>query len=137
MSDSLSDLQTLIASRINAAADLAALTVVSETDGSAEVALDTAIAADGVGAIVLFPDLESGAPRDAAKAIFTVVVKELVEDRSFAKDSAEVALQIFNQFRKWQPSAVWQTVQNLRMTTLQVEPCILREVTGETGIFLN
>lgn len=137
MSDSLTDLQGLIAARINAAADLAALTVVEESAGAGEAALDTAVAADGMAAMVLFPDLEPTGRRDQYTGVFTVAVKELVEDRSFAKTSAEVAIQIFNQLRDWTPSAVWQKTQNLKIETVELEPYPIRTITGETGIFLS
>lgn len=137
MSDSLTDLQGLIKTRINAATDLATLQVILESSGTGETSLDAAVRDDGVAAMVLFPDLGDTGTRDQCKGEFTVIVKELADGRSFTKDSAEIAIQIFNQLRKWKPGSGWQTVQNLRIDTIELEPYAVRSVSGETGIFLN
>jgi threonine synthase len=137
MSDSLTDIQGLLQARIVAATDLTALTVVIESDGNAEATVDAAIDSDGIAAIVLFPDLEPGGSTNQYRAAFTVGIKELVSGRSFAKDSAEVAIQIFNQLRNWTPSATWQRIGALKIETVELEPYIIRTVSGHSGIHLS
>ena len=137
MADSFTDLQALIRTRILAHADLSALTVVTEADGSTEAALDAGVLADGIAADILVIDFLPTGSRDQYQASFVIEVKEDVENNSFGKTAWEVASAIFNQLRNWTPSATWQRVGDLKIETVEIEPFVIRQISGETRIQLS
>ena len=137
MSDTFTDLQTLISDRITAHADLTALTVATEATGAVESTMDTALDSDGIAAVVLAIDFLPTNNRDRYLATFEVTIQERVEGRSFAKNCWEVSTIAFNQLRNWKPSAVWGEIRDLKIETLSFSPTVIRQLTGETHITLE
>ena len=143
MADSLSDLQTLIKTRINAHADLATLPVYTERDADLSRTVNAALATYGIAAVVAdFGLTPTGATPNEYEVEWSVIVKEQVSvndgtGSTLGVPCAEVALQIFLQLFDWQPATMWNRTRDLTLETLQVSSEVIREISGALRVVVN
>lgn len=142
MADSLTDLQALIKTRIQAHADLGTLQVFTERDADLSRSVNTAISTYGIAAVVTdFGFSQSGGPNEY-ETEFSVKVKENRAINAGGGDAlgltcSEVSLQIFLQLFDWEAATMWGKARSLNLETLQLEPEVIREISGSFRVVLN
>jgi len=142
MSDSLTDLQSLIKTQIQAHADLGSFQVFTERDADLSRTVDNAISTYGIAAVVTdFGFTQAGGPNEY-ETEFSVKVKENRNVNAGGGDAlgitcAEVSLQIFLQLYDWEAATMWGKARNLNLETLQLEPEVIRDVSGSFRVVLN
>lgn len=142
MADSLTDLQALIKARIQAHADLGSLQVFTERDADLSRTVDAAIAQYGIAAVVTdFGFSQVGGPNEY-ETEFSVKLKENRNINAGGGDAlgitcAEVSLQILLQLFDWEAATMWGKARNLNLETLQIEPEVIREISGSFRVVLD
>lgn len=132
----LADIQTAVAARIIAHADLTGLDVHSELTANLDEQIGDSLRSEGICAAIIVDGMREG-EADGMKVIrFAIEVHEDTET-NVGFSCLEVVERIcFEQLKGWEPDAVYQVVQNIEFQTLEVGIHTIREITAETRIFI-
>lgn len=131
-----SDIQTAVASRINAHADLTGLDVHSELTADLDETIGDSIRSEGICAAIIVDGMSEG-EADGMKVVrFAIEIHEDTETNVGLSALDVIERICFEQLKGWKPDTVYQEVQNIEFQTLEISPHVIREITAETRIFI-